>query len=306
MARMNLRAALTALGVMCISACGSGDPARFVGYVEGEYVRVAAPASGQLQGLFVERGATVEAGAPLFELEQVREQAAVAEAEARVADLRKGKRADEVDVIRAQAEQARAQLQLATAQLKRFEELRPKGLVSAEQLDAARSESDRAKARVRELEAQLRTADLSARSDAIRGAEAQLEQVRWQLAQKKGVAPAAGLVDDTLYRVGEWVPAGAPVVSLLPPQNRVVRFYVPEPVVATLRPGQAVQVHRDGADAPLAATISFIAPRAEFTPPVIYSREARAKLVFLIEARPAAADAATLHPGQPVDVELGP
>ena len=98
----------------------------------------------------------------------------------------------------------------------------------------------------------------------------------------------AGLVVDTLYRPGEWVPAGAPVVSLLPPANVKIRFYVPETTVGTLRLGDAVSVHCDGCGADIAAAIRFIAPQAEFTPPVIYSRENRAKLVFLVEARPRA------------------
>lgn len=299
-------AALSLCLALLAAACGRDADPRLQGYVEGEYVRIAAPVAGQLVTLAVARGAQVEAGAPLFALEQAREQAAVAEAEARLADLRKGKRADEIAVIRAQAEQARAQQQLAAAQLARTQELRPQGLVSAEQLDEARTQHRAAQARVRELDAALRSAELAARGDAIRAAEAQLAQVRWQLEQRRGAAPVAGLVEDTYYQVGEWVAAGAPVVSLLPPENRLVRFFVPETALAALRLGQAVQVHRDGAAAPIGATITFIAARAEFTPPVIFSREARAKLMFLVEARPAPAEAATLHPGQPVDVSLAP
>lgn len=302
--RRPLPAALFPL--LLLAACNGAPDGHYQGYVEGEYVRIAAPVAGQLQALHVARGAIVAAGAPLFSLERAREQAALAEAEARLADLRKGKRADELAVIRAQAQQARAQLRLAAAQLKRTEELRPQGLVSAEQLDEARTEHARAGARVREFEASLRTAELAARSDAILAAEAQLAQVRWQLEQRQGAAPIAGLVEDTYFRVGEWVPAGAPVVSLLPPENRIVRFFVPEAALASLQPGQAVQVHRDGAEAAIAATISFIAPRAEFTPPVIYSRDTRAKRVYLVEARPAPADAAALSPGQPVDVSRAP
>lgn len=264
-----------------LAGCGSTDTA-LQGYVEGEYVRVAAPVAGQLQRLSVARGANVEAGAPLFVLEQAREAATVAEADESIA------------AIRAQAEQADAVFRLAEANLKRLSELRAKGLAPQEQVDEARTEHRRSDARRREMAAQERTA------------EARLEQARWQLTHKSVIAPAAGLVDDTYYRVGEWVPAGAPVVSILPPQNRVVRFFVPETLVATLRPGQAVQVLRDGATVAVAATISYIAPRAEFTPPVIYSQAARAKLVFMVEARPAPADAAALHPGQPVDVVIGP
>jgi HlyD family secretion protein len=113
----------------------------------------------------------------------------------------------------------------------------------------------------------------------------------------------AGLVVDTLYRPGEWVPAGAPVVSLLPPANVKIRFYVPETTVGTLRMGDAVNVRCDGCGADTAAAIRFIAPQAEFTPPVIYSREHRANLVFLVEARPSAPNPA-LHQGLPVEVAL--
>jgi HlyD family secretion protein len=109
---------------------------------------------------------------------------------------------------------------------------------------------------------------------------------------------------DTLYVQGEWVNAGAPVVSVLPPANLKVKFYVPEPRVGSVKVGQRIQVSCDGCGNAIGATVSFVAPQAEFTPPVIYSRESRAKLVFLVEARPAPEDAARLHPGQPVDVTL--
>jgi len=100
------------------------------------------------------------------------------------------------------------------------------------------------------------------------------------------------------------VPAGKPVVSLLPPANIKLRFFVPETLVGSLKTGQRVTANCDGCSAPIAATISYIAPNSEFTPPVIFSKESRAKLVFMIEAVPAAADATKLKPGQPVDVTL--
>ncbi|MNN69017.1 putative efflux pump membrane fusion protein [compost metagenome] len=115
-------------------------------------------------------------------------------------------------------------------------------------------------------------------------------------------ATQPGLVYDTPYRLGEWVPAGSPVVRMLPPGNVKVRFYVPEAVVGALRNGQAVQVRCDGCAAPVAASITYVANEAEYTPPVIYSNETRNKLVFLVEARPSAADAIKLRPGQPVEV----
>jgi HlyD family secretion protein len=117
-------------------------------------------------------------------------------------------------------------------------------------------------------------------------------------------APAEGLVVDTLYRIGEWVQAGSPVVQMLPRQNVKVRFFVPEAVVGGLVPGRALMIHCDGCAADLPAKITYVSNSAEYTPPVIYSNENRAKLVFMVEAHPSAADAVKLHPGQPVAVRL--
>ena len=131
-----------------------------------------------------------------------------------------------------------------------------------------------------------------------------LAQADWRLGQRAVIAPKAGRVNDTYYVVGDFVPAGSPVVSLLPPGNIKVRFFVPEKALGTVRYGQPVAITCDGCGAPIGAKVSFVAPQAEYTPPVIYSRERREKLVFLVEARPAASDAAKLHPGQPVEVLL--
>jgi len=112
------------------------------------------------------------------------------------------------------------------------------------------------------------------------------------------------MVVDTLYNRGEWVQAGAPVISLLPPENIKLRFFIPQQQLGQVKVGQPVQVSCDGCAAPIAANISFISPQAEYTAPLIYSKENRATLVFLVEARPAPADAVKLHPGQPVEVKL--
>ena len=164
-------------------------------------------------------------------------------------------------------------------------------------------------ARVRQLEADLRTARLGGRVDAQAAAQAQAQaasaavaQSRWRVEQKSVGAPVAGRVEDTLYRPGEWVNAGAPVVSLLEPGAVKLRFFVPEARLGEVRVGSAVRVACDGCGAPIRATVRFVASQAEFTPPVIYSKDNRGKLVFLVEAWPSAEDARKLHPGQPVDV----
>jgi HlyD family secretion protein len=305
------------IGTLMLAGCGNSTPAGYPGYVEADYVRVAAPLSGSLARLSVNRGDEVAANAPLFVLESAQEAAARAEAESRMrqaeatlADLEKARRPPEIAAVRAQLAQAEAAIKQSENDLTRTQKLVADKFLPAQQLDNATAKRDSDRARVAELRAQLELANMPARSDAIAAARNEakaandaLAQAQWRLDQKTQTAPVAGIVYDTLYRPGEWVAAGAPVVSLLPPGNVKIRFYVPEPTLATLRRGAAVSVHCDGCSATIPARVAFIAPQAEYTPPVIYSRENRSKLVFLVEARPDEPNAA-LHPGLPVEVSL--
>jgi HlyD family secretion protein len=302
-----------------VTGCGESKPDTLLGYAEGEYVRVASPAAGRLVELRVQRGAQAQAGDPREAVENENETAQrreaadrLAQAQARLADLLKGRRPEEIAVVQAQVAQADAALELARNELRRTEKLVADKFISRQRLDEAQTTYERDQARVRELRAQLRTMHLAARADEIRAAEAEvgaanasLEQAQWLLDQKAIRAPVAGLVHDTLFVPGEWVPAGAPVVALLPPTHIKVRFFVPETLLGTLTVGQRVTVRCDGCAAPVAAESRYISPQAEYTPPVIYSRDNRAKLLFMVEAWPSATDAPTLHPGQPVDVTLG-
>jgi HlyD family secretion protein len=310
--------AIMAVAACAIAACNDPKPATLQGYAEGEYVRVAAPFAGQLVQLSVKRGDHVKAGDPLFALEQANEAAARREAADRVSsaiaqldNLRKARRPTEIQAVKAQLAQAEANLKLAEANFRRQDELFRAKFISRERLDDAQTQVARVRAQVAELRAQVATSELAARPDEIRAAESEvaaaraaLAQADWRLQQKAQRTPQNALVQDTLYVEGEWVPAGSPVVSLLPANNVKVRFFVPETQLGTVRVGQSVSISCDGCPAPIAARIDYISPQAEFTPPVIYSREQRERLVFLVEARPAAVDGAKLHPGQPVDVVL--
>jgi HlyD family secretion protein len=133
-----------------------------------------------------------------------------------------------------------------------------------------------------------------------------VDQAQWNFAQKHQAAPEAALVFDTLYREGEWVEAGHPVVQLLPPQNIEVRAFIPESQIGTVHPGDKAQVFVDGVSTPFVGQLVYIFPQAEYTPPVIYSQESREKLVFMVEVTFDPATSAKLHPGQPVDVEFSP
>ena len=293
-------------------------PAGLNGYAEAELTRVAAPLSGQLATLSVQRGAEVLAGTPLFTLEQQAETAALDEARARqqrsqalARDLQKGQRRDELAAAQAALDAAQAMLADAERELQRQRDLAGKGFVSSANLDALKASRDADAARVRQLRAQLRTARLGGREDTqaaalaeVQAASAAVAQTRWRVEHKSVSAPAAGRVEDTLYRPGEWVNAGAPVVSLLEPGAIKLRFFVPEGRLHEVKVGSAVRVHCDGCGEPIAATVRHVATQAEFTPPVIYSKDNRGRLVFLVEAWPSAEDARRLHPGQPVDVAL--
>ncbi|HYD81036.1 MAG TPA: HlyD family efflux transporter periplasmic adaptor subunit [Paucimonas sp.] len=316
---MKIHPPLYLLCALALSGCAERDRDVFPGYAEADYVRLASPIGGTLAKLHLRRGDKVTRNAPAFALEQENERAARMEAAARVeraqavlANLKKGRRPDEIATLLAQADQARAALRLSTADFARRKQLVATGFVSHARLDEARGAVERDQARLKEAQAQLRLARQGARGDEIRAAErdldaaqAQLAQADWRLEQKTLRAPAAAEVVDVLYREGELVQAGMPVVTLLPPENIKARFFVPEPLLGTLRLGQEVSLRCDGCGNPIPAKISYIAPNAEYTSPLIYSKENRSTLVFMIEARPALSDAPRLHPGQPLEIRPG-
>lgn len=314
--RMKNKHTLALCALCLLAACGANKDEAWSGYAQADYVYVAAPLAGTLSDLYVQSGQQVTRGKPLFALESEAEKAARDEANARLAaatyqaaDTDKGKRDPEVAVNQAQLAQARAQAQLAENDVARKRELVSRGFISRAQLDEAQSALQQARARVAELASVVQVARLPARSDERAAADAQVEaakqvlrQTQWRAEQKQQTAPADAQVADTFFRAGEFVAAGQPVVALLPPANIKARFFVPEADLPKVALGQALALHCDGCGAPIQARVSFIATKPEYTPPVIYSNEQRAKLVFMVEAKPAAADAPRLRPGQPLDV----
>ena len=303
------------------SACQPAPSDRVQGYVEGEFVYVASPFSGALESLAVRRGAHVKAGESLYALERVSEKTARDEAERRLSqalanleDVRKGKRPTEIESLKAQLKQAQAALKLSSREVARQEGLTqvPGAAVELE-VDRARAARDQDRQRVAQLQADLDTALLGSRTDQVIAAEAEvrareaaLARAEWELGQKRQQAPKSGLVFDTLYREGEWVPAGRPVVVLLPPENVKVRAFVPEKRIGTIHPGDDAHIAVDGVPSRFSGKVSYISPRAEYTPPVIYSQESRDKLVFMVEVAFEPQAAADLNPGQPVDVQFAP
>ncbi len=139
---------------------------------------------------------------------------------------------------------------------------------------------------------------------ASRDAEARLTVQQTHLARRQMASPVAGVVQQVYFRPGETVQPGKPLVSILPPGNLKVRFFVPEGLLPRIQVGEKVNVTCDGCATDLTASISFIAHTAEFTPPVIYSLQERSKLVFLVEARPQTPE--RFRVGQPVSVTVTP
>ncbi|MBV8604277.1 MAG: HlyD family efflux transporter periplasmic adaptor subunit [Pelomonas sp.] len=318
---MRLKLACLAPLALLATACSPPPGAGWPGYAFGDTLYITAPQTGRITALKVESGQQVAADAPLFSLDATYAQAVEREAGAREASARaqaldadKGRRAAEIAMAEAQVREAEKQAELARTELRRRRELLAQGFIARAEVDDGELQLEQAEAHVRELRAALAVAHLPARSDQRTAAHAlaaaassNVAQSAWLRAQMAQNAPAAGRVTDVFYRPGEWVPAGQPVLALLPPANRKARFFVAETQLGALKLGARVLLSCDGCGAAIPARISYIAPQAEYTPPVIYSNSERAKLVFMVEARPEqAGDAERLHPGQPLEARAAP
>ncbi|MFN3523448.1 MAG: HlyD family secretion protein [Phenylobacterium sp.] len=282
------------------------------GYVEGEPLYMAAPVAGPVRAVFVQRGERVAAGQELFVVDTsqvggARDEALarLAAAEAQARDARKGQRPIELAVLDADIAAAEAQVRDAAAVLNRVRPLVKTGVYAPARLDDAKAAHDAALAQAAAARRRRDAAALGAREDQIRAAEAQVVQAKAAVASTSArlsdaapSAPGPARVEDVFFQPGEWASANQPVLSLLPDARVKLRFFVPEASVALYRPGRTVRFSCDGCAEGLSAQITYVSPRPEFTPPVIYSRETRDRLVYLVEARPSA----LLNPGQPVDV----
>jgi HlyD family secretion protein len=270
-----MRRAAFALLLM-LAGCDQQKDQGWLGYAEGDNTFIAAPQAGWVSRMTVERGKEVKRGDLLFTLDDTREAASRAQAEATLAQSK------------AQLNEAEAGLDYATKELARQKRLFDAHAGAKAALDLAQQNFDQANARISQSRAQEAQA------------EAALTNAAYQLSQRDVVSLTGGRVEDIYFRTGEYVPAGLPVISVLPPQNIYVRFFVPEGDFAKVKMGERVAIACDGCAPDLTARITFIAQQQEFTPPVIFSETNRGKLVFKLEAR--ADGGLKLHPGQPVEV----
>jgi HlyD family secretion protein len=287
------------------------------GYADADYVKVGPTQQGLLTAVSVARGDQVESGVLLFTQDDTADRAArnqaarqLLQAEQQLANLQAGGKPTEIQQAEANLADARSTRDRMQTDLQRDERLMPVGGISIQSLDQVRADVRSAQAKVQVAEAALaqlhapmgREWEIKAQIAAVDAARAAVDMATWRLDQRRVVAPVGARVADILARPGETIAAGAPVVSLLPPANLLVRFFVPETALSTVHKGDRVALHCDNCPSDLTAIISFVSPQAEYTPPVIYSESSRAKLVYLIEARPRPDQAALINPGQPIEV----
>jgi HlyD family secretion protein len=290
----------------------------YYGYVEVDYVYVAPASAGTIEDVMVAAGDRVEAGAPLFRLDARMAEAALASARARAAAARAdlenamtGQRPEELAITERSLERARSDLELAQQNYDRTNQLFTQGVVPRARLDQDNAALMAAQSAVEELEAQLTVGRLPARPAALEAARAQVSaadaevtQLEAALSDRTGTAPVAGEVDEVYFAAGEQASPSRPVVSIAPDGNLEIRFFVAESERPALAPGDEVSVSCKGCGDPISARVTWLASDAQFNPPIIYSRQEREDLVFLVKAKPEGSG--TLRPGQPVEVRPVP
>jgi len=301
--------------VSLLQACSTAPLA--VGYVEGDFVLLAPIEVAQVHSLAVARGDRVEKDQTIALAEDTDAKIAVTQAEdalaqakAQLADLLVGRRPEEIAVLEASVQTAKAQAAAAKRTLVRTQDLNKHGFATQAQLDDATTQVEVTEAAIGQSVANLAVGRLPARPETIKAAEnavkvaqSQLDQARWRLSKRTITAPAPGRVTDVIRNPGDLAGPSAPVISMLPDDAVKLKVYVPEEKFSAVKFGDVLSVHCDGCPSGLQARVSYVSPDPEFTPPVIYSLETRQKLVYLIEARPIGTHT-PLQPGQIVDVDL--
>lgn len=292
------------------------DDHHYQGYVESDTIYLSEPFSGILKHRYVHRGEAVKQGQLLFEIDPepenfklIQANAALSQGQQILADLKKSRRAPEIDAIKAQIAQVDAEISLASQRLKRNQTLFNKKVIAPDTLDASQENLKERMALKMQLEANMALAMLGARDnqidaqvDANKSLEAAKGLAAWSVAQKKIFAPMDGFIFDTYYREGEYVTAAAPVASLLTSQDIYIEFFVPLRDLHDLTMGKKITYTYLKGKESFHAVIGYVSPRAEYMPPLIYSNDNFDKLVFRIKAK--VLDQNTVFPGEPVTIHV--
>lgn len=296
---------------------GINPPAPYLydGYVEDDFVYASASASGRIETIMVAEGQAIQIGDLLFTLEDKQSKAALHTAEAQLAqaraeldNLQTGSREAETEVVRASLRQARVALDIARTRLARSDALFERGNIPQATVDDQRAAVDQAEAQVAQLQAELAVAELPARDAqrkaaeaAVEAAGAQVELAQSNLGDRKVFAPVTGKIDKVFYERGEVAAAGAPVISLLQSGSLTALFFVPQQERAELMPGETVTISCDGCPTGMTAQITRLASDPQYTPPILYTRDDRGRLVYRVEAE--IRNPEGVLPGQPITVD---
>ncbi|NNM59402.1 MAG: efflux RND transporter periplasmic adaptor subunit [Legionellales bacterium] len=249
-----------------LTSCTQKGEIVLSGYIEGEYTYIASGVGGTLINLAVSRGQQIKTGALLYELDPQPEKAILDSSKARLSELQ-------------------VQLTLAAVQFGRQASLFQTHATSRVAYDIAE-------------------ADFHTKQNQYLEIQSEITRANWAVEQKTMTAPVNGEIFDTFFRLGEKVAVDQPVLAILAPENIHVLFYVPETQLSKIKIGETLSFGCDSCAHKTQATISYISPQAEYTPPVIYSKDTRDDLVYLVRADMPAKVAVQFHPGQPVDVFL--
>lgn len=305
--------------VLALTVCACKNPDNenvFTGYVEAEFVTVSAPASGWIEQQNVDYGQAVSPGSVLVQFDQALQQyqldqsiANVASVSAQLEDAQHGARDEELAVLKSQLQEQQFNIDEAKLELERTAALRKRELATQADYDKAMLNLKALEAAAQVTSHQIEVQMLAGRPDyleslrqQVKAAKSAEQQALWALNERQIQSRNHGVIKEIYARTGEYVTQGQPILLLQLQDTAKVRFYVSQQQLDTLSLGTNVSVHQDGLDRALKATVTYIASRAEFTPPVLYSEQSRQSLVFLVEAR--FEESAALHPGQPVDVTL--
>ncbi|EMP4201650.1 TPA: HlyD family efflux transporter periplasmic adaptor subunit [Klebsiella variicola] len=301
-----------------ITGCDNKPENRLSGYSHGEFVYLSYSSTAKIEQLFIKKGDNVTPGQELVKIESFDAQNIFLRAEEKLSaesallrNLESGERPEELDIIRAQIKKARSAESQVKRQLERYRNLYASRAISLAEWEDIRDELTQKGAQVEELINQLKARQLPARQDEISkqlsmvaAAKLERDKALWDVQQTTIVSPVNAKVFDIIYRAGERPTAGRPIISLLPPENIKVRFFIPEAMLGKFKIGTKVKLICDGCAEPIVGVINYISPEAEFTPPVIYSTKRREKLTFMAEAVPARKQAERMKIGQPFDVEV--
>jgi HlyD family secretion protein len=311
---MRLRIVFISFLLCALSACDGRDRNPIQGYVEAENLYLASPFPGVLLELAVMRGDKVKQGQLVFKLNPAPESLKFEEGKSvllqekeALINLQTAMRPPEIEMAQARLTQVEERIKLAALRMKRFRELYEKKAGTLDESDAATHRFTELEALKVEREEALKLAKMGARDSVILTQKAKLSAVskrlitlKWNVDQKSLSAPADGIIFDTFFIEGEWVPDGKPVAALLILDEIRIDFFVPARRLAKLRLGQTVDITCVGCPRKSKAKIVYISPEAEYVPPLVYSRKNYDKLVFRIQAKPLKPEA--FKPGQPVTV----